>query len=308
MKVVVVGSGALGGYFGFTFASVGQDVVLVDVDPAKIKEIEEEGLSVTSTEGTKTLQIPITAKTDEVGPTDLVFFSVKSYASLAAARSLPPLMDKETLVMSIQNGIGNVEKIASVVGEDKVIGGITAHSFEMLSPSHIRYVGGMGHAHIGKIDGNNTPRVSEVAELLRKGGVEIEVHDNIHDFIWFKLLVNTPINAVAAITRLKNGELAESEEGRVLMGLAAEEAFAVARAAGVNILFEGDPVETCINGLRAAAENQASMLQDVANQRRTEIEAINGAIVEWGEKLGVPTPVNRLLAGLVKIIQSRYLT
>jgi 2-dehydropantoate 2-reductase len=76
----------------------------------------------------------------------------------------------------------------------------------------------------------------------------------------------------------------------------------------VKILLEGDPVDTCIKGLRAASENQASMLQDVANQRRTEIEAINGAIVEWGEKLGVPTPVNRLLTGLVKIIQSKYLT
>lgn len=308
MKIVVVGSGALGGYFGFTFAAVDQEVVLVDVDPAKVEEIGEKGLTVTSTGGTRTLPIPITSKAEEVGPADLVFFSVKSYATLTAAQSLPPLMGKETLVMSIQNGIGNVENIASVVGEDKVIGGITAHSFEMLSPSHIRYVGGLGHAHIGKIDGHNTDKVFEVAELLRQGGVEVEVHDNIHDYIWFKLLLNTPINAIAGITGLKNGELAESEEGRVLMGLAAEEAFAVARAAGVKILLEGDPVDTCVNGLRAASENQASMLQDVANQRRTEIEAINGAIVERGESLGVTTPVNRLLTGLVKIMQSKYLT
>ncbi len=308
MKIAVVGSGALGGFFGFTFAANGQQVTMVDIDPLRVKAIQESGLTVTTKEEEKTLPIPICARTDDVGPVDLVFFSVKSYSTLEAAGSLPPLIGDETLVMSIQNGIGNVEKIASVVGEEKVIGGITAHSFEMLSPSHIRYVGGMGHAHIGKIDGNNTARVSEVAEILRQEGVEVEVHDNIHDYIWFKLLLNTPINAVAAITRLKNGELAESEEGRVLMRLAADEAFAVARAAGVNILLEDDPVDTCIAGLRAAAENQASMLQDVANQRRTEIEAINGAIVKRGEKVGVPTPVNRLLTGLVKIIQSKYIT
>ncbi len=308
MKVVVVGSGALGGYFGFTFASQGQDVVLVDVDPAKIKEIGEKGLTVTTADGTRTLPIPITSNTEEAGTADLVFFSVKSYASLEVARALPPLMGDETLVMSVQNGIGNVEKIASVVGDDRVIGGITAHSFEMLSPCHTRYAGGLGIAHIGKIDGNNTQRVFEAAELLKQGGIDIEVHDNIHDYIWYKLLLNTPINAIAAISGLKNGELAENEECRVLMGMVADEAFAVARAAGVNILLKEDPVDTCVNALRSAAENQASMLQDVSSRRRTEIEAINGAIVEWAEKLDVRAPVNRMLTGMVKIIQSRYLT
>ena len=307
MKVVVVGSGALGGYFGFTFASQGQDVVLVDVDTAKVKEIGEKGLTVTTAEGTRTLQIPITSKTAEAGPADLVFFSVKSYVSLEVARTLPPLMGEETLVMSVQNGIGNVEQIASVVGDDRVIGGITAHSFEMLSPCHIRYAGGLGIAHIGKIDGNNTPLVFEAAELLKQGGIDTEVHDNIHDYIWYKLLLNTPINAVAAITGLKNGELAESEEGRILMGMVAAEAFAVARASGANILLQDDPVDTCVTALRSAAENKASMLQDVSNQRRTEIEAINGAIVDRADKLGVPAPANRVLTGLVKIIQSRYL-
>ena len=308
MKVVVVGSGALGGYFGFAFAGQDQDVVLVDVDPAKVKEIGEKGLTVTTAEGTRTLQIPITSKTEEAGPADLVFFSVKSYLSLEVARTLPPLIGNETLVMSVQNGIGNVEKIASVVGDDRVIGGITAHSFEMLSPCHIRYVGGLGIAHIGKIDGNNTPRVFEVAELLKQGGIDIEVHDNIHDYIWYKLLINTPINAIAAITGLKNGELAESEKCRALMGMVADEAFAVARAAGANIMLKEDPVDTCVAALRRAAENQASMLQDVSSQRRTEIEAINGAIVERAEKLDVPAPVNRMLTGLVQILQSRYLT
>jgi 2-dehydropantoate 2-reductase len=308
MKVVVVGSGALGGYFGFTFASQGQDVVLVDVDPAKVKEMGEKGLTVTTGEGSRTLKIPITSKIEEAGPADLVFFSVKSYVTLEVAQTLPPLLGPETLVMSIQNGIGNVEKIASVVGDDRVIGGITAHSFEMLSPCHIRYVGGLGIAHIGKIDGINTPPVFEAAGLLRQGGIDIEVHDNIHDYIWYKLLLNTPINAIAAITGLKNGELAENKECRILMGMVADEAFAVARAAGVNILLKEDPVVTFVPALRNAAENKASMLQDVSNRRRTEIEAINGAIVERAENLGMPAPLNRMLTGLVKIIQSRYLT
>ena len=307
MKIVVVGSGALGGFFGAASSGLGQEVTLVDIDPEKVKTIEGKGLTVTTREGERTVPIRITSRTEETGPADLVFFSVKSYSSLSAAESLPPLIGEETLVMSIQNGIGNVEKIASVVGDDRVIGGITAHSFQMLSPSHIRYVGGLGHAHIGKIDGRNTPRVQEVADILNQGGIEVEVNDNIHDYIWFKLLVNTPINAVAAITGLKNGELAEHEEGRVLMRMAADEAYAVARAAGVNILLEGDPLETCVAGLKAASANKASMLQDVEARRRTEIEAINGAIVERGERLGVPTPINRTLTGLVKIIESRYL-
>ena len=156
--------------------------------------------------------------------------------------------------------------------------------------------------------GTTPPLVFEAAELLKKGGIDTEVHDNIHDYIWYKLMLNTPINAVAAITRFKNGELAENEECRILMRMVADEALAVARAAGVNMLLKDDPVDTCVTALRSAAENQATMLQDVSNRRRTEIEAINGAIVERAETLGVATPVNRMLTGLVKMVQSRYLT
>jgi len=307
MKIAVVGSGALGGFFGFTFADNGQDVTLVDIDSGRVKAIQESGLIVTTKEKEKTLPIPIHSRTEDVGPVDLVFFSVKSYSTLEAAESLPPLMGEETLVMSIQNGIGNVEKIASVVGEDRVIGGITAHSFQMLSPTHIRYVGGAGHLHIGKIDGNNTPRVYEIGELLCKGGIEVEVNEEIQDYIWYKLLINTPINAIAAITRLKNGELAQNEEVRRLMQIVADEALAVAKAENIRILMKEHPVEICVSALSAASENKASMLQDVEAKRLTEIDAINGAIVERGEKLGIPTPVNRTLTKLVKIIELQYI-
>jgi 2-dehydropantoate 2-reductase len=306
MKIAVVGSGALGSFFGATFASLGQDVTLIDIDPKKVAAIRKSGLTVTTKDAEKTVPIQITASTEEVGPVDLVFFSVKSYATLDAAKSLPPLMGEGTLVMSIQNGIGNVEKIASVVGTERVIGGITAHSFQMLRPDHVRYVGGAGHLHIGKIDSTNIPRVHEIAEILERGGIEVEVNENIQDFIWYKLLVNTPINAIAAITRLKNGELAENEEVCRLMRVVADEALAVARAEEVQILMQGHPVDTCLAALKAASENKASMLQDVEAERRTEIDAINGAIVERGEKLGCPTPANRTLVGLVKVIESQY--
>lgn len=307
MKIAVVGSGALGGFFGALFCDLGEEVTLVDTDPEKVKTIRESGLTITTKQWEKTLYPRITSSTEDVGPVDLVFFSVKSYATLTAAGSLPPLMGENTLVMSIQNGIGNVEKIASVVGPERVIGGITAHSFQMLGPGHIRYVGGAGHLHMGKMDGKNTHMVHEIADLLRKGGIEVEVNDDIQDYIWYKLLINTPINAIAAITRLKNGEIAENEEIRPVMWLAGDEAIAVARAEGVRILLPGHPVETCLNALRAAAENKASMLQDVEARRRTEIDAINGAIVERGERLGISTPVNRTLTALVKAIEKGYL-
>ena len=306
MKIAVVGSGALGGFFGFTFADNGQEVILVDIDSERVKAIQESGLTVTTKEKEKNLSIPIHSKTEDVGPVDLVFFSVKSYSTLEAARSLIPLMGEKTLVMSIQNGIGNVEKIASVVGAERVIGGITAHSFQMLGPTHIRYVGGAGHLHMGKIDGNNTSPVHEIAELLRKGGIEVEVNEEIHDYIWYKLLINTPINAIAAITRLKNGEMAKNEEVRRLMRIVADEALEVAQAENIRVLMEEHPVEICVSALSAASENKASMLQDVEAKRLTEIDAINGAIVERGDKLGVPIPVNRTLTRLVKIIESQY--
>jgi 2-dehydropantoate 2-reductase len=307
MKIAVVGSGALGGFFGALFAQTGQDVTLVDVDSKKVESIRGSGLTVTTRERERTVRVPITRSTEDVGPVDLVFFSVKSYATLGAAQTLPPLLGADTLVMSIQNGIGNVEKIASVVGPERVVGGITAHSFQMVGPSHIRYVGGAGHMHIGKVRGENTPRVQEVAAVLRQGGVEVEVNDSIQDFIWYKLMVNTPINAIAAITRFKNGELAESEGVRQLMMLVADEALAVAKEEGIRFLGEGHPLDACLAALRAAAENKASMLQDVEAGRRTEIDAINGAIVERAARYGIAVPVNETLVRLVKVIEAKYL-
>jgi 2-dehydropantoate 2-reductase len=307
MKIAVVGSGALGGFFGFTFADLGHQVTLVDLDTEKVEAINEDGLTVTTKEEEKNLPIQATTSTEDVGTVDLVFFSVKSYSSLEAASSLPPLMGENSLVMSIQNGIGNVEKIASVVGPERVIGGITAHSFQMLGPAHIRYVGGSGHLHIGKIQGENTPMVHDIADILRQGGIEVEVNEGIQDFIWFKLLMNTPINAIAAITGLKNGELAEHEEGQKLMKILADEALEIAHAEKIRILSKDHPVVGATAAIRAASENKASMLQDVEAKRRTEIDAINGAIVERGEKLGIPTPANKALTILVKIIEQKYL-
>jgi 2-dehydropantoate 2-reductase len=307
MKIAVVGSGALGGFFGFTFAVQGQQVTLVDVDTEKVAAIRKSGLTVSTREGEKNATIPITDRVDEVGQVDLVFLSVKSYATHEAARSLKPLLGDQTLVMSIQNGIGNVEKIAAVTGEDRVIGGITAHSFQMLTPSHIRYVGGAGHLHIGKIEGDNTSRIHEIADILSNGGVKVEVNNDIQDYIWYKLLVNTPINAIAAITRLKNGEMGENKQVHALMRVVADEALAVAKAEKIRILMTDHPVDVCIPALMAASENKASMLQDVEAKRRTEIDAINGAIVERGEKLGIPTPVNKTLTDLVRIMQFRYI-
>lgn len=307
MKIAVVGSGALGGFFGYVFATRGQEVTLVDIDTKKIEAIQASGLTVTTREKEETIQIRTCSRTDDVGIVDLVFFSVKSYSTLTAARSLLPLMGGETLVMSIQNGIGNVEKIASVVGADRVIGGITAHSFQMLNLNHIRYPGGAGHLHIGRLEGENTPRINEVADILRGGGIEVEVNKDILDYIWYKLLINTPINAIAAITRLKNEVLAENEEVCRLMRIVGDEALAVAKAADIRILMTQHPVEVCCAALKAAPGNKASMLQDIEARRRTEIDAINGAIVEKGEELGIPTPVNKTLTSLVKIEESKYL-
>jgi 2-dehydropantoate 2-reductase len=307
MKIAIVGSGALGGFFGATFADNGHNVVLVDIDTEKLKAIEESGLTIISKEDEKTIHLQTSSKTDNVGPVDLVFFSVKSNATLNAAKSLSPLIGKETLIMSIQNGIDNVEKIVSVVGSDKVIGGITAHSFQMLSPTHIRYVGGTGHLHIGKIDNNNTSQVYKIADILKKSGISVEISKSIQDYIWYKLLINTPINAIAAITRLNNGELLQSKEACKLMKITAEEALAVAKAEKIQILMTKHPVEFSFAALKAANENKASMLQDIEAKRPTEIDAINGAIVKRGKKLGIPTPINTTLTTLVKIEEFKYL-
>ncbi|MEM2924579.1 MAG: 2-dehydropantoate 2-reductase [Methanocellales archaeon] len=295
MQIAVMGAGAIGSLFGALLAREGYDVTLIGRE-AHVKAILERGLRVS---GLEEFNIRIKAFTRAV-EADLFLFTVKSYDTEQAARAIP--VGGKTVVLTLQNGIGNEEIIASVVGVERVISGKTSYGSTLVEPGHIRYTGA-GETIVGELDGRVTERVRAIAELFNSAGIKTSIARDMRMKIWEKLIINAGINAITAITGLKNGEILKFEELKELMRLAIEEAVAVARASGIAI--RDDMVERTEAVARATAENQSSMLQDVKRGKRTEIEAINGAIVKLGERYGIPTPVNRALTALVKGIEGR---
>jgi 2-dehydropantoate 2-reductase len=181
--------------------------------------------------------------------------------------------------------------------------GVTNHGATLLGPGHIRHAG-WGKTAIGELDGKVTDRITRLAQVFTKAGIETEVSSNIHHLIWNKLFVNVGINAVAALTGLKNGRLLDYPETlRVMEGLVSE-AVAVARKKGIPI--EGNPIETVKAVAEATRENRCSMGQDIDNRRKTEIDAINGAVVREAERLGIAVPYNQMITDLVKVIEKRF--
>ncbi len=303
MRIAIVGAGAMGSLFGGLLAEAGEDVVLVDVWEEHMRAINERGLRIRGVSGDRVVRVKATTKHAEVGVVDLVLLQVKSYATEKAIRDALPMVGERTVVLTLQNGLGNVEKIAAVVGRERVLAGTTAHGATVLGPGEI-YHAGRGPTVIGEVDGRITDRVKAIAELFNRAGIETEVTDNIMGAVWTKMLANVAINALTAITGLYNGELLELEETKAVMLKAVDEAVAVAKAMGIKLLVE-DPHEFVLGIARATATNKSSMLQDVERGRRTEIDAINGMIVHYGRELGIPTPVNEALVAAVKGIELR---
>jgi len=301
LRIAVVGSGAMGGLFGGMLAEAGEEVTLVDVWEEHVRAINERGLRVRGVGGERAIRVAATANPGEVGPVDLVLIFVKSYDTQEAAADALPLASGETVFLTLQNGLGNAEKIAEVVGSHRVVVGVTAQGSTLLGPGEIRHAG-VGATTIGELNGARTARILRIKDAFNRAGLATEVSTSILDAVWSKVLVNVGINALTALTGLRNGELLAFPEIRGVMRRAVLEAKEVAEAKGVRI--GGDPVEKVYEVAETTAANRSSMLQDIDRCRRTEIGALNGTIVEMGRRLGVDTPVNEALTAAVLGLES----
>lgn len=303
MRIAVVGAGAMGSLFGGLLAA-DHEVLLVDPWREHVDRINQAGLEI-EREGRSRL-VTVRAVTDaaEAGPVDLILICVKSYHSEAAAETARRLLGPDTLALSLQNGLGNGEIIAAAVGARRTVVGVTAHGATVLGPGRISHRGS-GDTAFGPLEGLPTPGIHAVAAAFNRAGIAATVTDRPLAAVWGKLLVNVGINALAAITRLRNGDLLEHEGTLRLMEAAVEEAAAVAAAKKIDIPYP-NPAAHCQAVARATGGNIASMLQDVLNRRRTEIEFINGAVVREGRAAGVDTPVNATLTALVRTIEASY--
>lgn len=301
MKIAIIGAGAMGSLFGGRLALAGEEVWLLDLWEEQVRAIHGKGLTIATAAGDLIARPKATTRAEDIGRADLVIIFVKSTATRAAAATAASLLGPESSVLTLQNGYGNAEEIAAVVGRERVIAGTTAQGATLLGPGRIMHGGG-GETHIGELDGGISPRLEKIAATLTRAGIPTVGDDNVASLIWGKLIINVGINALTGITGLKNGELADFPTTRELSALAVAEAVRVAEAAGVKLPY-AEPAEKVMSVAAATAENRSSMLQDLSGGRLTEIDAINGAVVREGERLGVPTPVNRTLTLLIKALE-----
>jgi 2-dehydropantoate 2-reductase len=305
MNIVILGSGAMGCLFGGRLAEAGYPVTLVDVWKEHIDAINAHGLRIEGAGGDRTVRgLRAVADPAGAGIADLMIVFVKATMTKTAITQALPAVGPRTAVLTLQNGLGNVEAISEVVGGERVLAGVTGHGSTLLGPGAIRHAG-QGDTVIGEVSGSVPGRLEETADVLRNAGFAVSLSDNVMGLIWGKLLVNVGINALTAVTGLRNGRLADFPETGDLMEMAIREAVAVAEKKGI-VLTVSDPVNHTREIAKKTAANRSSMLQDVCRRRRTEISVINGAIVGEGKRLGVPTPVNDVLAKLVAVREKTY--
>lgn len=300
-RIAVLGAGAMGSLFGGHLARAGFDVCLISRDAAHVQAIRRDGLRVRDDDGEWICRPDAVTTVAACDPADLVLVLVKSLDTAPVAAGARALLAEGGVALTLQNGMGNAEVLAATCGPARVFAGVTAHGAHLLGPGRVRHAA-RGETHLGEAFPPRPTAVSARAEAIAAAfsaaGLPAAAVQDIRPYQWRKLFGNVGINALTAILGVPNGEVAANPHLRAVLAAAVEEAAAVARAAGVE-LPPGDPVEHALNLARATAANRSSMLQDVTRGRPTEIAAINGHVVALGRQVGVATPVNELLLGLV---------
>lgn len=304
MNIVIVGPGAIGILFGTMLIRSGQNVWFLDHNKQRIDFIKKNGISLETKDKVYTNSVKITDKAAELEDMDLFIICVKSYDTKEAVRSIKSALIDKTLVLTLQNGLGNIEIISEVLGQERVIGGVTNQGANVISDGKVRHAG-FGETVIGRIDGRLPVYMRSLREIFNKSGIKTRISKDIRSLIWSKLIINVGINALTAITRLHNGDLLKYEGTAIILREAVSEAVKVAKRKRIKLIYD-DAIEKTEAVCEATAQNISSMLQDVLKNKKTEIDYINGAIVRQGQSLGIPTPINSVLLNLLKSIEASY--
>jgi 2-dehydropantoate 2-reductase len=305
MKIAVVGAGAMGSLFGALLAEDGNDVWLYDVQVKHVDAVNANGLSIEREGSTRTVTIKATCEPQDIGQVELAIIFVKSTHTQSAVATAHDLVGANGLVMTLQNGMGNADIIAGIINPNRILAGTTAQGATMLGAGKIRHAG-KGATTIGMWapDQKGFARTQKIADFFTRAGIETAAVEEVRDIIWHKLFINIGINAITALTGIKNGQILDLKITRELSRTAVNEAIAVARAAGITV--QAETVTQVFKVAEATAVNRSSMGQDVDNHRQTEIGAINGFIVREAKRLGLKATVNETLTALVETMQHHY--
>jgi 2-dehydropantoate 2-reductase len=305
VKICILGAGSLGSAIGGVLAESGVDVTLLSRSAAHVDAIRRDGLRLVEDERDRTVRVRAAMTAKEIGPVDLVVVLVKAPETRQAIADAMPMIGTETIVVSLQNGLGHEEILSEMLGPQRVLAGRTYCGGVLLAPGRVR-IGIRGKETImGEVVGGRSARVEAVAATFARAGLRTIVRTDIMGAIWDKLLVNVATGALCGITGLPYGLLYRLPEIEACAVAAVREAMAVARAAGVTLTFH-DPREAWLKaGAGLSGEFKTSMLQSLERGRMTEIDTINGAVVAQGRRYGVPTPVNETLVACIKGIERR---
>ena len=307
MKIAIIGAGVIGSIFGSLFSQKGFSVTLIEVLTERVRLIKKEGLWMQCPDGSRTHErIAITSDFNMVGVQDVVMVAVKGYHTTSAIQGALPMIGEDTTVLSVQNGLGNLEVIAEAAGPERVVGGITAHSGMLVSMNEVRYVGGLGPLLvIGPYNGVVRPGFEKMVETFQAAGLDVHTTPDINSVIWKKLIANVSTNVVAALTGLTGGAAVGHQPSVKIIEALSQELAQVARAKGIDFPELADPLAFSLKAFSSTKDNKVSMLQDVEAGRPTEIGNLNEVIVSEGKRLNIPTPFNEAVSWLTRGVEER---
>jgi 2-dehydropantoate 2-reductase len=306
MKIAVVGAGAMGSVYAGLLAAGGNEVWAVDTWREHVDAIRERGLRVEGASGDRTVPVHATTDPAEVGEVELLVVATKAYDIEAASLASRPLVGPDTVVLPIQNGLGSPDRVAAVLGEDKVTIGVAGgFGASIVGPGHVHH-NGWELIRLGERRGPATPRIERVAQVWRDAGFRAETFDDVDRLVWEKLICNVAFSGTCAVLGVTVGEVLADESASAVSARCAAEAYAVARERGIDLTFD-DPVAYT----RAFGEKipgaRPSMLLDLMAGRRCEIDVINGAIPPAARAAGLDAQFNEAVTALVKAKEAAIL-
>jgi 2-dehydropantoate 2-reductase len=296
MRVAVMGAGAVGGYFGARVAASGVDVAFI-ARGDHLKAMQTNGLRVRSIQGDLEIPSEFVSSSDRIAPVDLVLFAVKSQDTEEAARSLAPFVDRNTAILSLQNGVDNADKIARLWGGDRTLAGVAYIAARIAAPGVIEH-SGAGRIALGSLHAGGEDNARAVRSLLALAKIPCDVSANIQEVLWHKLAWNAPFCALSCLLRMTVGDILDSASLEALVRGCIDEVREAARCRGIDL-----PASTAEEALSVSAglrDVKPSMLQDLEAGKPLEHEALNGIVVRILQQSGKRAPVNELLYGALK--------
>jgi 2-dehydropantoate 2-reductase len=298
MKIAVMGSGGIGGYFGGLLARAGEDVTFI-ARGAHLEAIRKNGLEVKSVAGDFHVRARATHDPAAVGPVDLVLFCVKGYDTDAAGLQIRPMVDPKTVVLCLQNGVDNEERLAAILGENHVVTGVVHILSTISAPGIINQTAGPRSLTFGEKDGLVTPRADRILAALKGAGIQAELSPQIQVDLWEKFLFICAQGGVTALARLSIGEILTCSETAALYRSVMEEVALVGRAKGIPLPADAvDRALTFARGLQPGM--RSSLAHDLSQGNRLEVETLAGTVVRYGREAGVPTPFNFAIYACLK--------